>query len=93
MGIYVLHRPGQRSVTGTGCGSGPIPARGGQNGAMVQTVRLCQLVVFCGLPGVGKTALSRRVADALGATFLRIDTIEAAIAARGACRSTIQLAV
>lgn len=37
------------------------------------------LVVFCGLPGVGKTAVSRRVADLLGATFLRIDTIEAAI--------------
>ncbi|MEO6956992.1 MAG: ATP-binding protein, partial [Antricoccus sp.] len=40
----------------------------------------CQLVAFCGLPGVGKTALSRRVADRLGATFLRIDTIESAIA-------------
>lgn len=39
----------------------------------------CQLVVFCGLPGVGKTELSRRVANRLGATFLRIDTIEAAI--------------
>jgi len=47
---------------------------------MVPTVPLCQLVVFCGLPGVGKTALSRRVADALDATFLRIDTIEAAVA-------------
>jgi predicted kinase len=42
-------------------------------------VRPCQLVVFCGLPGVGKTALSRRVADLVEATFLRIDTIEAAI--------------
>jgi predicted kinase len=39
----------------------------------------CELVVFCGLPGVGKTTLSRGVADRLGATFLRIDTIEAAI--------------
>jgi len=47
---------------------------------MVQMVPSCQLVVFCGLPGVGKTALSRRAADGLGATFLRIDTIEAAIA-------------
>jgi predicted kinase len=37
------------------------------------------LVVFCGLPGVGKTTLSRGVADRLGATLLRIDTIEAAI--------------
>lgn len=38
-----------------------------------------QLVVFCGLPGVGKSSLSRRVADRLGATYVRIDTIEAAI--------------
>ncbi len=56
-----------------------LPVRS-QNGSMVPTVPLCQLVVFCGLPGVGKTALSRRVADALDATFLRIDTIEAAVA-------------
>lgn len=46
---------------------------------MVQMDPPCQLAVFCGLPGVGKTALSRWVADRLGATFLRIDTIEAAI--------------
>ena len=39
------------------------------------------LVVFCGLPGVGKTAVSRLVADQLQATFLRIDTFERAIAA------------
>jgi predicted kinase len=38
-----------------------------------------RLVVFCGLPGVGKSSLSRRIADRLGATYLRIDTIEAAI--------------
>ena len=36
-------------------------------------------VVFAGLPGTGKSALSRRTADALGATYLRIDSIEAAI--------------
>ena len=41
----------------------------------------CQLVVFCGLPGVGKTTLSRLVAASLPATYLRIDAIEAAIAA------------
>ena len=39
------------------------------------------LVVFCGLPGVGKTTVSRLVADQLQATFLRIDTLERAIAA------------
>ena len=34
------------------------------------------LVVFGGLPGTGKTTLARQVADRLGATYLRIDTIE-----------------
>jgi predicted kinase len=38
-----------------------------------------QLVVFAGLPGSGKTTVSRAVADRLGATFLRIDTIESAV--------------
>ena len=38
------------------------------------------LIVLAGLPGVGKTQIARGVADRLGATFLRIDTIEAAIA-------------
>lgn len=46
---------------------------------MVHLAPSCQLVVFCGLPGVGKTVISRSVADRLGAAFLRIDTIEAAI--------------
>ena len=41
------------------------------------------LVVFAGLPGTGKSVLSRRVADALDATYLRIDTIEATIVASG----------
>lgn len=34
------------------------------------------LVVFGGLPGTGKTTLARQVADRLGATYVRIDTIE-----------------
>lgn len=37
------------------------------------------LVVFGGLPGVGKTTLSRKVAARLGAVWLRVDAIEAAI--------------
>ena len=39
------------------------------------------LVLFAGLPGSGKSVLSRGVADALGATYLRIDSIESAIVA------------
>jgi predicted kinase len=39
------------------------------------------LVVFAGLPGSGKSVLARGVADAIGATYLRIDTIESAIVA------------
>ncbi|PXX70976.1 putative kinase [Nocardia tenerifensis] len=38
-----------------------------------------RLVVFAGLPGSGKTTVARVLADEIGATFLRIDTIEAAI--------------
>ena len=38
-------------------------------------------MVFAGLPGSGKSVLSRGVADALGATYLRIDSIESAIVA------------
>ena len=37
------------------------------------------LVVFAGLPGTGKSLLARGVADAIGATYLRIDTIESAV--------------
>ena len=36
-------------------------------------------MVFAGLPGSGKSVLARGVADAIGATYLRIDTIESAI--------------
>ncbi|MCI0756779.1 AAA family ATPase [Teichococcus vastitatis] len=37
------------------------------------------LVVFGGLPGVGKTSIASRVAQQAEAVFLRIDTIEQAI--------------
>ena len=39
------------------------------------------LIAFGGLPGVGKTTLARRLAADLGAVYLRIDSIEAAIRA------------
>jgi predicted kinase len=34
------------------------------------------LIVFAGLPGVGKTAIARELARQIGATYLRIDSIE-----------------
>ncbi|WP_159995872.1 AAA family ATPase [Roseomonas sp. 18066] len=37
------------------------------------------LIVFSGLPGVGKTTLARRLAAERRATYLRIDTIEQAL--------------
>lgn len=37
------------------------------------------LIVFGGLPGVGKTTLSRMVAREVGAVWLRVDAIEVAI--------------
>jgi predicted kinase len=42
------------------------------------------LVVFGGMPGTGKTTLARRLAQQLGATYVRIDTIEQALRDSGA---------
>lgn len=38
------------------------------------------LVVVSGLPGVGKTTIARGLAAAVGAAYLRIDSIEAGLA-------------
>jgi predicted kinase len=37
------------------------------------------LIIFGGLPGTGKTTISRKLAETIGAVHLRIDTIETAI--------------
>jgi predicted kinase len=44
------------------------------------------LIVFGGLPGVGKTALARAVAERFAATYLRIDGIEVALWRAGIAR-------
>jgi predicted kinase len=41
------------------------------------------LLVFSGLPGVGKTAIARELARTLGAVHLRIDSIEQALLRAG----------
>ena len=38
-----------------------------------------KLISFAGLPGVGKTTIARRLAREVGAVYLRVDEIEAAI--------------
>ena len=38
------------------------------------------VIIFGGLPGTGKSTLARQFAETLGAVYLRIDTIERAIA-------------
>jgi predicted kinase len=42
------------------------------------------LIIFGGLPGVGKTAIAGELARLIGAVYLRIDSIEQAIRASGA---------
>lgn len=42
------------------------------------------LIIFAGLPATGKTTLARLLACRLGATYLRIDTIEQALRESGA---------
>ena len=41
------------------------------------------LIILSGLPGVGKTAIARRLADQLGAIHLRVDSIEQALRESG----------
>lgn len=41
--------------------------------------RQATLIVFSGLPGVGKTTIARALAGELGAVYLRVDSIEAGL--------------
>jgi len=56
---------------------------------MVENVRKARgrqgpmLIIFGGLPGVGKTAIARELAREIGAVHLRIDSIEHAILTSG----------
>jgi len=40
------------------------------------------LIVFGGLPGTGKTAIARELSRRLGASYVRIDTIEQSLRAK-----------
>ena len=51
------------------------------------------LIAFSGLPGTGKTTIARRLAAHLGATYLRIDTIEQALRDQGIQATTEGYAV
>ncbi|ABC22050.1 AAA family ATPase [Rhodospirillum rubrum] len=42
-----------------------------------------RLILFAGLPGVGKTTIARALAERLGAVYLRIDTLEQEILSSG----------
>ncbi len=47
------------------------------------------LIIFGGLPGSGKTTISRALARELGAVYLRVDTIEQNIRASGMLSSQV----
>ncbi|WP_405854631.1 AAA family ATPase [Streptomyces sp. NBC_01515] len=47
------------------------------------------LIVVGGLPGTGKTTLSRRLAARIGAVHLRVDTIEQALVRSGLARHPV----
>jgi predicted kinase len=49
------------------------------------------LLIFSGLPGVGKSTLARALAHRTGAVYLRIDTIEHAISRSDAGRTSVEV--
>lgn len=57
--------------------------QGGKTAEPMIASRQCTLVLFGGLPGTGKTTVSRVLARRLGAVWLRVDTIEQAMRGAG----------
>ena len=51
---------------------------------------MATLIVFSGLPGTGKSAIARVLAQQIGAIWLRIDSIEQAIRASGVVSGSLQ---
>jgi predicted kinase len=47
------------------------------------------LIVFAGLPGVGKTVIARELARQIGSVYLRIDSIEQALRDSGVLRQSL----
>lgn len=53
------------------------------------TRKQSRLVIFGGLPGVGKTAIARELARQMGAFYVRIDSIEQSLRDSGAVRQPL----
>jgi len=49
------------------------------------------LIIFGGLPGIGKTTIARELASQLGAIYVRIDSIEQAIRDSGTVSQPIRV--
>jgi Cdc6-like AAA superfamily ATPase len=52
-----------------------------EGGSVLCAIKASMFIIFGGLPGTGKTTISRLLAERLRAVYLRIDTIEQAICA------------
>jgi predicted kinase len=57
--------------------------QGSRGSWVVRMASPARLVVFAGLPGVGKSTLAKALAERWGAVWLRVDTVEAAILKSG----------
>jgi predicted kinase len=78
---------GSERESGRALGRSLIIERNGEPGHR-RINSLSTLYVFSGLPGAGKTVLSRKLASHFGVAYLRIDTIEQAL--RDICSINVQ---